>query len=353
MRSPIFRPLFILCFAISSLSVSAAPRADVPAEMLSTAQNLLATLTAEQRAKAVMPFDDPQRKDWHFIPKARKGLPLKEMTAGQQSLAHAVLNAGLSQRGYAKATTIMSLEEILAQMERSGGRMVRDSALYYFTFFGEPAANGTWGWSVEGHHMSLNFTVVQGKMIATVPTFFGSNPAEVKEGPRKGLRVLSQEEDLARTLLKSLDDKQRTSAIIDVKAPSDIITMNTPRVDPLDPKGLSAARMTQKQTELLIAVMSEYANAMPEYLAEERIEKVRKAGVKKVVFAWAGGSERGEPHYYRIQGPTFLIEFDNTQGNANHVHSVWRDFNGDFGEDLLAKHYKTAPHAHGHTRVGK
>jgi hypothetical protein len=331
-----------LTFALLFAAPSAAHEA-TSALMAETAGNLIAALTPEQKAKAVLPFAGDARKDWHFIPKDRKGLPLKELANWQQPLAHAFMAAGLSQRGYIKTTTIMSLEEILRVQEGArGGR--RDPGLYYISIFGQPSASAPWGWSIEGHHVSLNFTVVDGKMIATTPAFFGTNPAEIKEGPRKGLRVLGREEDLARTLLGALDAGQRKAAVIAADAPRDIETMNKVRAAPLAAMGLAAAKMTPAQTQVLIALLEEYASTMPPALAEERMKKVRAAGLEKVQFAWAGNGERGQPHYYRVQGPTFLVEYDNTQNGANHVHSVWRDFAGDFGEDLLGEHYRNAPH---------
>ena len=307
------------------------------------ARNFLAALTPDQRAKALLPFEGDQRKDWHFIPKERKGVPLKDLEPWQQHLAHAFISAGLSQRGYIKTTTIMSLEEILRAAQGSRGP-ARDPDLYYISIFGDPGADGPWGWSLEGHHVSLNFTVVGDSMIATTPAFFGSNPAEVMDGPRKGLRVLGREEDLARSLLLSLNPEQRAMAVIAAEAPRDIATANQIRVQPLEPKGLPASRMGSEQVQVLITLLEEYANSMPAALTEERMAKMRSADLETVMFAWAGSAERGKPHYYRVQGPEFLVEYDNTQGNANHVHSVWRDFDGDFGEDILTHHYRTAPH---------
>jgi hypothetical protein len=314
------------------------------ASMTEAAQNLLAALGPDQKAKAVIAFEAPERLDFHFIPKARKGLPLKEMTPAQRHLAYGFIAAGLSQRGYLKATTIMSLEEILAELEQGRSTMVRDAELYYLTLFGTPAEGATWGWSLEGHHLSLNFTVVGGQMVATTPAFMGTNPAEVRQGPRTGLRVLAREEDLARELVTALDARQRAAAIIEEKAPNDIVTGAKQRVDPLDPKGITVKQMSRAQRQMLIGLLEEYAFSMPADIAEERLEKIRKAGLDKVVFAWAGPIDKGQAHYYRVQGPTFLIEYDNTQNNANHVHAIWRDFKGDFGSDLLAEHYKNAEH---------
>jgi Protein of unknown function (DUF3500) len=292
-----------------------------------------------------VPFETDERMNWHFIPKERKGLPFKQMDSAQKHLAHAFLSAGLSQRGYFKATTIMSLEEVLRVLEQGKGP-TRDPELYYFSIFGQPSATEPWGWRVEGHHLSLNVAVIKGHLIASTPQFFGSNPAEVMDGPRKGLRVLRQEEDLGRALLKALDEKQRAAAVIETTAPRDIITGASRKAEIGAPKGLAASHMNNKQRQLLLAVLEEYARPMPPEIAEERMEKVRKAGLDKVYFAWAGGPDLGQPHYYRIQGPTFLIEYDNTQNEANHIHSVWRDFDGDWGMDLLRMHYDAAPHKH-------
>jgi hypothetical protein len=303
------------------------------------AHNFLASLSDQQRTQATFPMDSEERSNWHYIPRVRKGLPLREMDTAQQKLAQAFLAAGLSQRGYMKAEDIMSLEAILKEME-SGKGPKRDPDGYFFTVFGEPSESATWGWRVEGHHLSLNFTIASGKMVASSPTFFGSNPAEVKIGPRRGLRVLAREEDLARELLNSLDAKQKIVAVIETTAPKDIITAAARKVDPENPKGLAGSKMNKKQNEILMSLIEEYANNMPEDLAGARMEAVHKAGSDKIYFAWAGGPDRGQGHYYRVQGPSFLIEYDNTQNDANHIHSVWRDYHGDFGRDLLAEHYR-------------
>jgi len=308
--------------------------------METAANNFLNSLTPEQRAQATYKFDDDQRFDWHFIPKPRKGLPLKEMTSYQTKLAHALLSAGLSQRGYIKAVSIMSLEDVLKMMEKDDG-VRRNPDGYFFTIFGEPSATGTWGYRVEGHHLSQNYTVVGGKVIDS-PSFFGTNPAEVKQGPRKGTRVLAAEEDLARELVTSLEGEQKKVAIVDQKAYKDIFTMAS-RKAALEgqPSGLAASKLNAKQFGMLMALLEEYANNVPEQLAQARMEQIKKVG-KNLQFAWAGSLERGGPHYYRVQSPAFLIEYDNTQNDANHIHSVWRDYNGDFGLDLLKAHYQTS-----------
>ena len=308
--------------------------------MSDTARTFLASLTPEQRALATFQFQDDQRFDWHFIPKPRKGLPLRAMTPAQKHLAQALLSAGLSQRGYIKASTIMSLEEVLRVMEKDDGER-RNPEGYFFSIFGEPSETGTWGYRVEGHHVSLNFTLVKGKVIGA-PTFFGANPAEVREGPRKGLRVLGREEDLGRAVITSLDPSQKKIAIVDKEAYKDIITMASRKAALAgQPSGLAVSRMNPNQKQLLTDLLDEYCYNLPETLAQVRLDQIKKAG-DNLYFAWAGSEQPGGPHYYRIQSPTFLIEYDNTQNDANHIHSVWRDFNGDFGLDLLQQHYQTS-----------
>jgi len=308
--------------------------------MSDAARAFLNSLTPEQRAKAEFQFDDSERMNWFYTPVPRKGLPIKEMTPSQQKLAFALLSAGLSQRGYIKAVSIMSLEEVLRILEHGTGP-VRDPDLYFFSIFGEPSETGTWGYRVEGHHVSQNFTVVKGRVIGT-PSFFGANPAEVREGPRKGLRVLAREEDLARDLLQSLDPSQMNTALVDKTAYKEILTTNSRQAALKgQPSGLPAASMTTAQKQKLQTLLDEYAQNAPEALAQDREEEIKKAG-DRLYFAWAGGVNPGDPHYYRIQAPEFLIEYDDTQDNANHIHSVWRDFNGDFGRDLLKEHYQAS-----------
>jgi hypothetical protein len=242
-----------------------------------------------------------------------------------------------------KATTIMSLDEILRDMENGTGP-VRDPELYYVSIFGKPEATGTWGWRVEGHHLSLNFLIVDGKEITVTPSFFGSNPAEVRQGPRIGLRVLGTEEDLGRQLVKSFTDEQKKIVIYTNAAPREIITGNNRKATALTPTGLVASKMDKTQQKLLQQIIEEYVRNYRPELADDDLKKIEKAGWGKIFFAWAGGLEPGEGHYYRVQGPTFLMEFDNTQNNANHIHTVWRDFEHDFGEDLLREHYDSVPH---------
>lgn len=322
------------------LLMAASYRTQTPLVMSDTANAFLNSLSAEQKGKAVFEFKDDERLNWHFIPKTRKGLPLKQMSHDQRHLAHALLSAGVSQQGYIKATSIMSLEEILKVMENdTAGR--RDPEQYFFSIFGTPSETGTWGYRVEGHHLSLNWTVAQNR-VSSSPMFYGTNPAEVKEGPRKGLRVLGREEDLGRAVLQSLTPEQKKTAVVAEVAYKDIFTMADRKAALKgQPNGLPVSKMNAKQREALNALLEEYALNVPEQAAQTRLDQIKKAG-NNMFFAWAGSGEKGQGHYYRVQAPSFLVEYDNTQNNNNHVHSVWRDYNGDFGYDLLGEHYKAS-----------
>jgi hypothetical protein len=315
-----------------------------PEELARAANGFLASLSADQRARAVFPFGDAERLNWHFVPRERRGLALKEMTQAQRDAAHTLLQAGLSESGYRKAGTIMELELVLREL--GGNPDVRDPDLYFFSIFGEPGSSEPWGWRAEGHHLSINFTIASGTLVATAPAFFGANPARVPSGSRQGLRALPAEEDLARELVTALDPAQRADAVIAVEAPRDIITGNAAEVDPLSPAGISVARLDAQQSALLVRLLDEYLSRMAPDLAAERRAELETTDFDRVTFAWAGDIAAGEPHYYRIQGPSFLVEYDNTQNDANHIHSVWRDFEGDFGRDLLREHYGSAPHPH-------
>jgi len=324
----------------AALLASAYTRLNTASVMADSAKAFPASLTPEQRAQATFPLDSDERMNWHFIPKERKGLPLRDMTSAQKQLAHALLAAGLSQRGYIKASTIMSLDEILRVMENGKGPR-RDPEGYFFSVFGEPSDTGTWGYRVEGHHFSQNFTVANGKA-QDAPSFFGSNPAEVLEGQRKGLRVLAREDDLGRELIAALTAEQKKTAVVTKDVPKDILTEASRKAALTgQASGLPASKLDAHQRELLQNLVDEYVNNAPEQIAQVRAEQVKKAG-GNLYFAWAGGEKYRDPHYYRIQAPAFLIEFDDTQDNANHVHSVWRDFEGDFGLDLLKEHYQSS-----------
>ena len=341
--NPIRRSPLIIIFLINTLSLGSVCAHTPAQEMAEAAQNFLVALSPEQRAKAVYQMTNDERLNWDFVPHERNGLTFKEMTPPQRLLAHALLSSGLSQRGYAKAVTIMSLDQILKDLENGAAR--RDPEMYYVTLFGNPTNKEPWGWRVEGHHLSVNFTIVNENEISTSPTFFGSNPGIVMEGPRRGLSVLAEEQELGRHLVTMLRGEQKTIAIFSNVPPHEIVTGKQHKVSPLSPDGLAFARMTSAQQGVLRQLVEEYAFRLRHELAENDLKRIESAGWDKVHFAWAGGTNPGEGNYYRVQGPTFLLEFDNTQNNANHIHTVWRDFQGDFGEDLLRRHYEQVPHA--------
>lgn len=353
-RSLRFR-LFALAVAGAALA-AAYHGAKTEEIMASSAGHLIQSLTAEQKPKVAFPFDANFRETWHFVPDnsfeqqnkmPRQGLTYKQLEPHQRRLADALLASGLSRMGIVKATQIMSLEDVLRIAEKdTSGR--RDPQGYHVSVFGDPSKTGTWGYRIEGHHLSLNYTIKNGTLVSTTPTFFGANPHEVREGPRSGLRVLGAEEDLARQLAKSLSAEQRKAAVVAEKAPRDILTAASTRAKlENEPTGLALSKMNKQQADMLMAVLEEYASNMPPEVAAARMKAAKTAAKDKVFFAWAGSIDPGQGDYYRVQGPTFLVEYDNTQNKNNHSHSVWRDFNGDFGRDVLALHHRMYDHGLG------
>jgi hypothetical protein len=331
-----------------SLGALAAARAPLPAAdapdpaptMAKAANAFLATLDSAKRAKASLPFNSEERLNWNFVPRERQGVPIKQMSPEQRRAALTLLRSSLSARGFTKVDTILNLEKVL--FARSGNA-IRDPDLYYFTVFGGPSEQGAWGWRYEGHHVSLNWTVVNGSLVASTPQFLGANPADVRDGPQKGTRALAAEEDLGRALVKALSVDQAAQAVLSKDAPEEILTNDSREAAIQEDGGISYGKLTQEQQGLLLSLIQEYASTQPLAVAQVRLARV-KAELPNIKFAWMGGLEKGQGHYYRIQGSTFLIEYDNTQNNANHIHCVWREFKGDWGKDLLAEHYRTAPH---------
>jgi hypothetical protein len=333
-------PPFKLSLALILAATLRVQAHDASADMGVAARNWLESLTPEQKSKANFEFGSDERTNWHFIPRDRKGLPFQEMTSEQQLLAQALLATGLSNRGYSKAVGIMSLEAVLAELEKNNkGGPARDPQRYFISIFGTPGVE-PWGWRLEGHHLSLNFTAAKGEAPAMTPSFFGANPGEVKTGPRAGTRILEKEEELGRALVKSLSDDQRTKAIILAEAPKDIFDI--PGRNATKAEGISWNDLTAGQRDALMILINEYLGRHRPDVAAEDLAKLKQAGLDKLCFAWAGGLERGQPHYYRVQGGSFVLEYDNVQNGANHVHSVWRDFDHDFGIDLLGEHYKAS-----------
>ncbi len=285
-------------------------------------------------------FDDRDRVDWHYTPRSRNGVALKELDARGRDAVHALLKDALSAVGYRKVTNIIELELVLREMEAFG--LMRDPERYHLTIYGTPSKTDAWAWRFEGHHLSLSFTLAGDHVAVDTPSFFGANPANVPRGPQAGLRVLAAEEDEARVLLNSLSDAQRREAVFENRTFGDIVTTNADKVDPLNPVGIAASQLSEAQRAQLVKLIEVYARTFEPGLAEARMARVREGGVEKLRFGWAGSTEKSRQHYYRVQGPLFLIEYDASQDGGNHIHTVWRDFNGDFGRDLLRQHYESA-----------
>ncbi|MFO0916045.1 MAG: DUF3500 domain-containing protein [Pirellulales bacterium] len=310
------------------------------AAVTAAATKLVQSASAEQQAKLIMPFDTPQRLDWHFIPKDnRKGLEMNAMSDQQRAATRQLLQGLLSQIGYHKAEQIIHFENLLKEIEKGSGPL-RDPQRYFLTFFGQPGGEGRWGISFEGHHLSLNFVLEGGQVVSSSPQALASNPAIVQAdnttGIAKGTRILELEETLAFQLVKSLTAEQKKVAVVADKAPREVTAVATPQPPQTPAEGITAADLTAEQQKLLFKLIDVYIDNVPEDVAAERREAVEQAGRDGVRFAWSGPLEPGIGHYYRIQGPTFWIEFVNTQpdvmGNpANHIHCIWRDMRGDFG----------------------
>lgn len=314
--------------------------------MTGAASAFLRSLDEDQRAAATFAFEDDERSRFHFIPIEmfeRSGVMIVDMNPSQRDRALDLLEAGLSQRGYLTATQIMELEDVLLALE-GGQRFARDRDEYLFSIFGTPSVGENWAWRFEGHHVSLHFTIIGGEVAVVTPAFLGANPAEVREGPQAGRRVLGDREDAGRALVQALNAGQQARAIIDVEAPRDILTGAETVVGPLDPVGIEARELTSEQSGMLFELIDVYLSLMSDEIAEHRRGRLLGVDTDSIRFAWAGSTEPGQPHYYRVQGPTFLIEYDNTQNGANHIHSVWREFDGDFGRDLLREHRDRHPH---------
>jgi len=335
----------VLLALITSLRAADAPTGSTAhsgAAMTEAAQKFLSLLSPEQRAKTEMDFNNPARLDWHNIPKPqRKGLQLRDMTPEQRQLCLALLRTELSDIGYAKALKIMSLESNLHEGEKNlKDGPLRDPERYFLTIFGQPDLKGTWGWSFEGHHFSQNVVVRDGKVVSDTPSFWGANPATVQiyvpGGPDKGTRTLAQEEQLALDLAASLSEAQWKKAKIADKAPAEYRAAGAPQPPSGPAEGLPASEMTAAQKQTLLSLLETYNNNLAPELANARMTQALTGGLDSIHFAWAGSNKPGVGHYYRIQGPTFVLELVNVQsdpaGNpANHIHSVWRSLKGDFG----------------------
>ena len=308
------------------------------------ATNFLNSLNKTQREKAQLNFDDKSKKTWHFIPGSmfpRAGIKLNEINSSQKKLLNALLQAFLSETGYVKTKKIIDLENVL--LEISGDSVMRNSENYFIAFYGNPEKDDLWAWSFEGHHISLNFTVLNDN-IAIAPRFFGANPATILSGTRKGERTLKKEEDLGLQLINSLTSEQRKIAIFNQNPFFKIVTKNKTDIDPLNPVGIKFQEFNRNQQIDFLQLLDVYLSTMPVEQAQKRMKSIKNEEMDEIRFGWAGATTTGKGHYYRIQGKSFLIEFENIQNNANHIHSVWRDFDGDFGKDLIKEHYEKSNH---------
>jgi hypothetical protein len=319
---------------------------DKQASGSAAANALLHSLPEDRRTQAQLPFDSSERTKWNYIPTKRAGVALAELDANQKTLIDPLLLSALSPAGFKTAQQIVQHESILGEIERNPRR---DPQLYYTVVFGNPGSRAPWAWRFEGHHLSVNATHVDGQTQVVAPLFMGSNPARVPSGPKAGLRLLAAEEDLARDLVRMLPEARRARAILGKDAFADIVTRNDPKVRSLNIEGLAAGDMSQPEQAQLRKLLHVYSDRMTESAAREQLERIERAGFDKLHFGWAGSIEPGKPHYYRVHGPTVLIEYDNTQNDANHIHSVWRDLERDFGGDLLREHYQAhQADDHGH-----
>lgn len=336
-----------LCLIFLGICPNVYPQSKLPAKATApptleqAAQALFFDLGPEKLSKLAAPFAGDRRFDWHFVPKERFGLRLKEMTASQQVKAFALVNLCLSAEGARKAKGVVELEAILREVEGRGiNDTYRDTGNFYFAVFGSPFAGEPWALRLEGHHVSLNFTIVKNRVLSVGPGFLGANPARVPSGPQQGHQLLKGETDLAFMLVNGMSEQQRKSAVVAEKAPADIITGNKRKAWRLEPPGIAWSALQPGQQWQLRALIDEYIGRYTRLMKDILWKEIETAGMDGIRFAWAGGMEWGQGHYYRIQGPTFLIEYDNTQNGANHVHSVFRELNNDFGEDALKRHYE-------------
>lgn len=316
--------------------------------MSKSAKNFLSDLTSDQYNKVTFNFKSDERENWHYIPKLRSGLSRLEMNQKQLRSADALIANSVNANVYHQIKNIIDLELILKEIEQKNGSLTfdRNPSLYYYSMFGYPGNKEPWGWRIEGHHVSLNFTVIDGYTILATPSFLGSNPSRIKHGKQKELQILKDEENLGRKLFMSLDKNQQYKAMIYPVVPQEFITRASRRVEITEPVGLAANSMNATQLRLLISLIKVYINRQSREFAKTTFKKIESGGIDNIHFAWVGSEHVGQPHYYRIHGPCFFVEYDNTQDNANHIHSVWRDLNNDFGVDSLQTHYKNHHNPH-------
>lgn len=315
-------------------------------DIVLSANTFIVSLDSSQKIKALYPFDVDERYSFHFFPiENRKGISISELKPIQRQMAFDLMNACLSEQTIKKAKDIMGLDSILKQLEhRNPDDHFRDPEKYYFAIFGIPAKETIWGWRVEGHHVSYNFSVNKNRLVSGTPGFLGANPAIVLEGPKKGEQVLKDETEMGFAFLHSLSKEQLQKTIISKEAPGDIITYINRKALIDHPAGILFSNLNASQKQQFLELLNLYIHRYTKLFADNMLKEIQRAGLDHLQFAWAGDTENGigHPHYYRIQGPTLIIEYDNTQNNANHVHTVVRDLKNDYGGDLLLEHYRTS-----------
>ena len=311
-------------------------------DLAQTAQRFIGTLNEVQQKKAVYTSNSEEKYNWHFFPKTdRKGLPLAEMNEQQRNAAVDLLKYCFSEKGVQKVQDIIALEGVLKSLEgRASSDQYRDAGKYYFIVFGNPTDKTSWGWRLEGHHLSFTFTAKNNKLVSATPGFLGANPAVVPDGPHKGKAALREETEKGFALVNSLSKEQMALALISERALPDIVTFVSRRAYIEKPQGILYGYLNKEQQAKLLELVEVYVRRYTKLFADDMMNELKAAGLDKLQFAWAGATQPGGGHYYRIQGPTIIIEYDNTQDNANHIHSVLRDLKHDFGGDEMMAHYE-------------
>jgi Protein of unknown function (DUF3500) len=328
-------PVALLALCLSPPTLSAADEADVASTMSEAATHFLGSLDGSQRLKIQYNFDSPERLNWHFIPRDRNGLGMWDLTGAARNAADTLVKSGLSLAGYEKTLEVRSLEEVLYLFEvgdEAERRLKRHPHKYFLTIFGTPGEKGEWGWRFEGHHLSLNYTIRDGVIVSTTPEFFGANPGLIDAGPGRSLRVLGRREELARAILHACDKQQLARMVISEKPPGEVrgAGESTPVVS--EAVGLAYSEMSPEQQGLLKELIGVYVAAMPAAVVRDRMLAIEISGLDTIRIAWWGGPDVNQPHHYVVQGKSFIIEYNNTQNSANHVHAMWRNVDGDFGQ---------------------
>ena len=337
---------FLSCYSQADTKTTQDEKANL-SDMAKAAHLFLQSLSEKQKNQVQFVFTDEERYNWNYIPRRRKGLSLNDMTPQQIKEAYALLRIALSDTGFNKTYSIIQLENVLREVEdRLPNDTYRDPGNYSFSIFGNPSKDAIWGWRLEGHHIAFNFSLENNRLVSGTPGFLGSNPAIVLSGSEKGKYILKDEAELAFALLGALNKEQIDKAIISNEAPGEILTAASRYAMINDPKGILYNELNGSQQKIFMQLLSIYIHRYTRLFADDMMKEIEEADLNKLRFAWAGDQETGvgHPHYYRIQGPTIIIEYDNTQNNANHIHTVIRDLKNDFGGDELLKHYKNDRH---------